>query len=218
MAAGLAIAIACAIPTVVSLIPVATAPEHTVPGTFTVPAKTGTYGIYERLDAGELERDGLTGEEVVRTHLMPRHVDVHDAAGAHVRTTLRFDRVDLLERDGVTYAAAVRFRAPHDGRYTISISSDPDAVIVTRPVPDVLRSHAATAIASAGGVLLLILGGLLAAIGGIRRSRARRAEVRPAGWFPDPDGGGMLRYHDGRAWTGFRSPPPTDAGADEVAP
>jgi len=30
----------------------------------------------------------------------------------------------------------------------------------------------------------------------------------PAGWFPDPDGLGGLRYFDGTAWTGHRLPPP----------
>ena len=28
----------------------------------------------------------------------------------------------------------------------------------------------------------------------------------PAGWFPDPESAGHLRYWDGQAWTGHRAP------------
>ena len=33
----------------------------------------------------------------------------------------------------------------------------------------------------------------------------------PAGWHPDPESPGILRYWDGQAWTNHRAPAPTAA-------
>lgn len=40
----------------------------------------------------------------------------------------------------------------------------------------------------------------------------------PSGWYPDPGGGGGLRWWDGKAWTSHASPPPGRAPGPPVPP
>lgn len=53
--------------------------------------------------------------------------------------------------------------------------------------------------------LYFLLGLILGIIGIIAALFARRpvASVQAPGWYPDPWNQQMVRYHDGRAWTGF---------------
>ena len=41
---------------------------------------------------------------------------------------------------------------------------------------------------------------------GMQRSRKLTDAVAPPGWYPDPGSTTLLRYFDGRAWTGHTAP------------
>ena len=46
--------------------------------------------------------------------------------------------------------------------------------------------------------------GVLVGLGGAMGLAPQQAN--PAGWYPDPQAAGMLRWWDGRAWTAHQSP------------
>ncbi|WP_067698236.1 DUF2510 domain-containing protein [Nocardia jejuensis] len=53
-------------------------------------------------------------------------------------------------------------------------------------------------------VIVLIIAGAVSAII-IAVTRKSRGGVAP-GWYPDPGGAPLLRYHDGREWTSATRP------------
>ena len=53
--------------------------------------------------------------------------------------------------------------------------------------------------------VLVSLSGVVLIVGLVRRSSGRRPAVPPAGWYPDAERPGGMRYWDGRAWTEHRA-------------
>ncbi|HZC99787.1 MAG TPA: DUF2510 domain-containing protein [Actinomycetes bacterium] len=109
------------------------------------------------------------------------------------------------------------FRIEEPGRFLLRTEAEPQGVEASVAVgASVGRAIFRTVIRASAGALILVLGGaVLAVVVAVRRNRARRLlpapvaqpvatwgqATGPAGWFADPGRRHELRYWDGQKWT-----------------
>ena len=178
MVLGAVIGIASIVAITVPLVRTFSASAHSVPSRFPIHLRHTSYTVFERTseDSGFSFGVRPTG----RVTIEPSQVTVTAPDGRPVFVYPARNR-ETMSRGSDDYTSAVQFDAPTGGTYEVRVSSrTPTAVIVTRPLRDVVRSVLVWFGTGAVGAIIVIAGLVMLIVGITRRSRARRATQ--AGW------------------------------------
>lgn len=186
-----------------------TAPAQQAPFDEFLSLGAGRYAVYERVGPAV----GSDGSGVsAPTTLTPQQVTVVGPAGAVEVTTPSFE--EGLDLSDGHFVAVASFTTPSEGQYRVRVRSREPATVVVAPRLGSGLGEAGAWLLGAGlsGLGLLVGAGMFLA-SFLRRSGPRPAAAPPpppaappAGWYPDPQVPGQLRYWDGTAWTAHTQP------------
>jgi hypothetical protein len=172
------------------------------PGQRSMHLSTGRYFVYERTGSS-----GFGLQQGGTTTLTPAQVSVTSGGGETVFVGPTSGSREVITRSGSQYTSALAFNIDTAGSYMVTVkASAPGRVVVARPLSDAIRSRLRWwALVAAGGIAV-VTGTVMWIIGASRRRRRRLsyayyASATPAGWYPDPQQPGRMRYWNGTMWT-----------------
>jgi hypothetical protein len=178
MVLGAVIGIASIVAITVPLVRTFSASAHSVPSRFPIHLRHARYTVFER--TSDSSGFSFGARPTGRVTIEPSQVRVTAPDGQPVFVYQARNR-ETMSRGSDDYTSAVQFDAPMGGTYDVRVSSRTQtAVIVTRPLRDVVRSVLVWFGTGAVGGIIVIAGLVMLIVGITRRSRARRATQ--AGW------------------------------------
>jgi len=177
------------------------APGFPTPGQAELHLSSGRYLIYQRTGSS-----GFGISESGPTTLTPSDVTVTSPTGERLDVE-GYTSNETITRNGSGYTSALEFDAPESGLYIVYISAPGSGrVIVARPLGDTVRKSLKWWGLVAMAAIAVITGTVMWIVGASRRRRLRLAygyyaPATPAGWYPDPQQPGRMRYWNGSIWT-----------------
>ena len=170
---GFASVIAIAIPIVNTL----TSREYPVPTHLSLHLRPERYTVFERTGS----RSGFSfSSGSGHVTIDPSQVTITAPDGENVFVFQAVNN-DTITRGSNEYTSAVEFDAPTSGNYDIRLSTRTSTwVVITRSVPDTIRSVLVWFGIGAVGGIMLVAGLVMLIMGVTRRGRARRATQ--VGW------------------------------------
>ncbi len=164
-------------------------PGMSYPGSEMFPLESGTYAVYERTGGAS---SGINFNRGGRTTLTPANVKV-TGPGSSTVTVSQATTVQTINDNTSVYTAAVTFKAPTAGSYTVTIASSSASAsgsVLVGPTATSLGTRIAgwlLGLIAAG--LVFVVGFVLLIVGLVRRSRAGRVPWPGAPGFAGYPGG-----------------------------
>lgn len=207
-----------------SVVDTITAPVFTAPFQTSLELKHHRYQLLQQTGT-QRGGGGLAITNYGSVTLTPADVRVLGPAG-DLLASRQASGSDTIDRSGVVFTGAVDFDAPSAGLYQISVNGPPGSQLII--AEDVAASVGSVAGWFAGlglGGLAFVAGFIVLLVGFSQQRRAAPGEPvlfgqpayaqapyaqtpygqpqyrpPPAGWYPDPQRAGQLRYWDGSRW------------------
>jgi hypothetical protein len=212
-AVGLLLVVSCggriAVHAVPGIAAAMSAPELSTPVDDDIPLVRSEYAVYQ------LSGEESPGSAVTRTFpqslLGPGQVRVTGDRGRGAPVAVRDPGpvAQTLTRDGAVYTAVALFSAPRPGTYKVEVdSTEPASVVVTRSIGSAFSGMAPWLGGGLLGLLILLAGLLMLAVGAVRgfdprplRDLPPPVGPAPPGWYGDPLRPGRSRWWDGDLWS-----------------
>ena len=159
-------------------------PQYQAPVTVGINCQIGDYAVYQATGTQQ-SGPGISISNNDSTTIAPGQVRVTGPDGRQV-TVFQGSGHETLTQGSTLYTNAVGFHASVVGRYEVRVGAvTPSAILVGPTLGSQLVRSAPWLIFSGVGLLLVILGGILAIVAGTRRGKLKR-DAAAAYWAGQP--------------------------------